>query len=471
MTLNDADDALLDRLRAALGPSAVRPPEPRHLEEMRGRRQGRAAAVILPASTEETSRAVALCAEARVGIVPFAGGTGLVGGHTPTDGPLPVLLSVERLTRIRELDPVGGILVAEAGVILADAHAAAAAANRLFPLSLASEGSARIGGLIGTNAGGVNVLRYGNARDLCLGVEAVMADGRILHGLRHVLKDNLGYDVARLLVGSEGTLGIVTAASLRLFPRPADTAAAWVSVPSPQAALDLLAALRDRLGQSISAFELIHRTGLDFLAEVLPHVPRPLADPPDWMALVEVADGPGADLGPRLEAALAEAFEVGLATDALIAQNEAQRRTFWTVRETIPEANRLIGSVSSHDVSVPMARIPAFLVEADAAMAALDPTLRINCFGHLGDGNLHYNVFPAAGRARDSYEALREPVKRTLHDLVAAYGGSVAAEHGVGRLKTADLARYGDPTRVALMRAVKAAFDPLGILNPGAVLS
>ena len=471
MTLNDADDALLDRLRAALGPGAVRPPEPRHLEEMRGRRQGRVAAVVLPASTEETSRALALCAEARVGVVPFAGGTGLVGGHTPMEGPLPVLLSVERLTRIRELDPVGGILVAEAGVILADVHQAARDVGRLFPLSLASEGSARIGGLLGANAGGVNVLRYGNARDLCLGVEAVMADGRVLHGLRHVLKDNLGYDVARLLVGSEGTLGVITAASLRLFPRPADTATAWVSVPSPQAALDLLASLRDRLGQSVSAFELIHRTGLDFLAQVLPHIPRPLADPPDWMALVEVADGPGADLGPRLEEALAVAFDAGLATDALIAQNETQRHAFWTVRETIPEANRLIGSVSSHDVSVPMARIPAFLVEADAAMAALDPTLRINCFGHLGDGNLHYNVFPAAGRARESYDALREPVKRSLHDLVAAYGGSVAAEHGVGRLKTADLVRYGDPTRVALMRAIKAAFDPLGILNPGAVLS
>ena len=471
MTLNDADDALLGRLREALGPAAVRPPEPRHLEEMRGRRRGRVAAVILPASTEETARAVALCAEARVGIVPFAGGTGLVGGHTPMEGPLPVLLSVERLTRIREIDPLGGVLVAEAGVILADAQGAAAGANRLFPLSLASEGSARIGGLLGANAGGVNVLRYGNARDLCLGVEAVMADGRILHGLRRVLKDNLGYDVARLLVGSEGTLGIITAASLRLFPRPAETATAWVGVASPQAALDLLAALRDRLGQSVSAFELIHRTGLDFLAEVLPHIPRPLADPPDWMALVEAADGPGADLGPRLEAALGEALEAGLATDALIAQNETQRRAFWTVRESIPEANRLIGSVSSHDVSAPMARIPAFLAEADAAMAALDPTLRVNRFGHLGDGNLHYNVFPAAGRARDSYDALREPVKRALHDLVAAHGGSVAAEHGVGRIKTADLARYGDPTRVALMRAVKAALDPLGLLNPGAVLN
>ena len=468
--LNDADAGLLDRLAAELGAGDVRPPEPRHLTELRYRRHGRAAAVVTPRSTESVARAVRLCAAARVGIVPFAGGTGLVGGHTPEEGPLPILLSVERLTRIREIDPAGGVLVAEAGAILADVHAAAREAGRLFPLSLASEGSARVGGLVGTNAGGVAVLRYGNMRDLTLGVEAVLPDGSILHGLRHVLKDNLGYDVGRLLVGSEGTLGIVTAASLRLHPIPAETAAAWAPVPSPAAALDLLSALRDRMGQALSAFELIARQGLEFLAEKLPHVAQPFADPPEWSVLVEASDGPGAEIGPRLEAALAEALEAGLALDALIAQNEAQRRAFWTVRETIPEANRAIGAVASHDVSVPIARIPAFLAEADGALAALDPSLRVNCFGHLGDGNLHYNVFPGADRTRSDYDPIRKEVTDAVHGLVAAYGGSVAAEHGVGRIKTADLARYGDPAKVAMMRAIKTALDPLGIMNPGAVL-
>jgi len=470
-SLNPADGALLDRLVAALGADAVRSPEPRYLEEMRGRRHGRAAAVLLPGSTAAVARAVAICAAARVGIVPYSGGTGLVGGHTMTEGPAPVILSLERLATIREVDPVGNLMVAEAGVVLVDVHVAARDAGRLFPLTLASEGSARVGGLLATNAGGVHVLRYGNARDLCLGVEAVMADGRVMHGLSRVLKDNMGYDLRHLLIGSEGTLGIVTAASLRLYPLPAETAAAWVGVPGPAAALEMLALLRDRLGQAVSAFELIHRRGLEFLAERLPQIAQPMRDPPEWMVLAEATDGPGSQVGARLEAALAEALEGGLAADALIAQNEAQRRVFWTVRETIPEANRLIGAVSSHDVSLPPGRIAAFLREANAAIAALDPELRVNCFGHLGDGNLHYNVFPAAGRTRAEYDGLRDAVKTAVHDLVDGFGGSVGAEHGVGRLKTGDLERYGDPVKLAAMRAIKAALDPLGVLNPGAVLA
>jgi FAD/FMN-containing dehydrogenase len=468
--LNAADAALLARLAAALGSDAVRTPEPRHLEEPRGRRRGRAAAILLPGSTDAVARAVALCAEARVGIVPFGGGTGLVGGHTPTEGPAPVILSLERMARVREVDPVDGVMVAEAGVVLADAQAAARAADRLFPLSLASEGSARIGGLLATNAGGVNVLRYGNARDLCLGVEAVLADGSVLHGMRRVLKDNLGYDLRHLLIGSEGTLGIITAASLRLFPIPDERATAWVATSGPEAALALLGLLRDRLGQTVSAFELMHRRGFEFLAEAgLPARP-PIAPPPEWTVLVEAADGAGAAVGLRLEAALASALADGMATDALVAQTEAQRRAFWAAREAIPEANRRIGSVSSHDVALPPGRIVAFLARADAAIAAIDPGLRVNCFGHLGDGNLHYNVFPARGRSRGDHEAARPAVKAAVHELVAALGGSVAAEHGVGRIKTADLVRYADPAKVAAMRAIKAALDPLGVLNPGAVL-
>ncbi|MBP7001480.1 FAD-binding oxidoreductase [Amaricoccus sp.] len=468
--LNPAHPAFLARLESALGAGAVRPPEPRHLEEPRGRRRGRVAAVALPASTAEVARVVALCAEARVGIVPFGGGTGLVGGHTPMEGPLPVLLSLERMTRIRELDPVGGVAIVDAGCVLADVQAAARAAGRLFPLSLASEGSARIGGLLAANAGGVGVLRYGNARDLCLGIEAVMADGSVMHGLAHVLKDNLGYDLRHLIIGSEGTLAVITGASLRLHPLPAETAAAWAPVPGPAEALALLALMRARLGQAISAFELIHRAGIDFLGETVPHVAIPQASPSDWIVLVEVADGPGAAVGPRLEEALAAAIEEGLATDALVAQNEAQRRAFWTVRETIPEANRLIGSVSSHDVALPPARLPEFLAAADAAVAAIDPGMRINAFGHLGDGNLHYNVFPARGRPRADYDAVKDVVKATVHDLVHAFGGSVAAEHGVGRIKLDDMTRYADPAKLRAMRAIKDALDPLGILNPGAAL-
>ena len=355
--LNAADAALLERLAAALGPGGVVPPEPRYLEEPRGRFAGRAAAVLRPDSAPAVAAAVAICAEARVGIVPYSGGTGLVGGQVAVEGPLPVVLSFERMTRVRDLDLVDGVLVAEAGCVLADVQAAALEAGRIFPLTLASEGSARVGGLLGTNAGGVNVLRYGNARDLCLGVEAVMADGAVMHGLGRVVKDNMGYDLRHLLIGSEGTLGLITAASLRLYPVLEETATAWVAVASPEAALALLDALRRRLGGTISAFELMSVQGLGFLAETLPSVPQPPAMASGWRVLVESADAAGAETGARLEAALAAALEAGVAEDVLVAQSEAQRAVFWGVRETIPEANRLVGAISSHDISLPPARL------------------------------------------------------------------------------------------------------------------
>ncbi|MFO1141830.1 MAG: FAD-binding oxidoreductase [Amaricoccus sp.] len=468
--LAPADGAVLDRLVAALGPGAVAAAEPRYLEEPRGRFHGRAAAVLRPASTEAVSAAVAICAEARVGIVPYSGGTGLVGGQIFGEGPLPVVLSFERMARIRDLDLTDGLMVAEAGCVLADVHSAARDVGRIFPLTLASEGSARIGGLLGTNAGGIGVIRYGNARHLCLGIEAVLADGSIVRDLSRVAKDNMGYDLRDLLVGSEGTLGLITAASLRLYPQPAEVATAWVAVTAPTTALDLLGALREALGGSISAFELIGAEGLAFLAEVLPQVPQPPALPTGWRVLVEVAEGEGAEVSARLEAALAQAIEAGTVADALVAQSAAQRDAFWRVRETIPEANRLIGAIASHDISVPPSRLAEFLAQAGVRIAALDPTMRINCFGHLGDGNLHYNVFPARGRDRADYESLRKPVTRLVHDLVHTLGGSVAAEHGVGRLKVPDVVRYADPGKLAAMRAVKRALDPLGILNPGAIL-
>jgi FAD/FMN-containing dehydrogenase len=469
--LNPADGAVLERLAAALGPSGVAPAEPRYLEEPRGRFRGRAAAVLRPASTAQVAAAVAVCAAARVGIVPYSGGTGLVGGQVSGEGPLPVVMSFERMARIRDLDLADGVLVAEGGCVLADVQAAARDAGRLFPLSLASEGSARIGGLLATNAGGVNVLRYGNARDLCLGVEAVMADGSVVHGLGRLIKDNMGYDLRHLLIGAEGTLGLITAASLRLFPLPAETATAWIAVASPAAALELLGAMRGALGGAISAFELMHVQGLAFLAEVLPQVPVPPAMPGDWVVLADVADAEDAGIGARLEAVLARALGDGAAGSALIAQSDAQRAVFWGVRESIPEANRLIGAVSSHDIALPAGLIAEFIARGGPAIAAIDPQLRINCFGHLGDGNLHYNVFPPRGRSRNEYDSLRDTVRLTVHDLTHALGGSVGAEHGVGRLKTGDLVRYSDPGKLAAMRAIKVALDPAGILNRGAVLA
>ncbi|CAN5696271.1 hypothetical protein BH23PSE1_BH23PSE1_15980 [soil metagenome] len=307
-------------------------------------------------------------------------------------------------------------------------------------------------------------------RDLCLGIEAVLADGRVLRGLSPLRKNNAGFDLKNLLIGSEGTLGIVTAASLRLFPRPAESATAWLAAAGPEAALALLDRLRGAFGEALSAFEFMHRQGLDFLAETMPEVAQPLPEKPEWSVLVEAGAGPGARIGDRLETALAGALEAGLACDALVAQNEAQRRAFWRVREALAEANRKIGAVTSHDISLPVARLAGFIERGRRAVAAIEPDLRINCFGHLGDGNLHYNTFPPPGRSREAYDGLRGQITEAVHDAAHALGGSVAAEHGIGRLKTGDLVRYGDPVKLEAMRAIKAALDPHGILNPGAVL-
>ncbi|MFN3938684.1 MAG: FAD-binding oxidoreductase [Gemmobacter sp.] len=468
--LNAADADFVAALAAALPEGAVRPPEPRHLEEPRGRWAGQGGCLALPRTVEEVARIVQICAAGRVGIVPWGGGTGLVGGQIMPEGPAPVILSLERMRALRGVWAEENVLVAEAGMTLASVQAAADAAGRLFPLSLASEGTATVGGVLAANAGGVGVLRYGNARDLCLGVEAVLADGSVLHGLRRLRKDNAGYALRHLLVGSEGTLGIITAAALRLVPRPGVTGAALLAVAGPAAALRLLSIAQDRAGGGVSAFELMHRTGFDFLAETLPQIRRPFDPAPDWSVLLDIGLPSGLNPADVLEDIFAAAMDDGLVTDGLIAASEAQRTEFWTLRETIPEANRLIGAVSSHDISLPLSEIAAFIPEAEAALARLG-RWRINCFGHLGDGNLHFNVFPVPGETRQQHEGLRDAIKGCVHDLVHARGGSVSAEHGVGRLKVADLERYGDPASVAAMRAVKAALDPAGILNPGAVLA
>jgi len=465
--LNPADAAFADHLTGLLPAGTLRELAPAYLEEPRGVWRGQGGVLALPRTTEEVAVIVRACGAARVGIVPWGGGTGLVGGQVRPDGPLPVVLSPERMAAVRGIWPDESVMVAEAGVVLADVQAAARAVGRLFPLSLGSEGSARIGGLLSTNAGGVAVLRYGNTRDLVLGIEAVLPDGSILHGAHRLRKDNTGYDLRHLLIGAEGTLGVITAASLRLFPIPAQVVTALLVVPGPAAALRLLALAQMRLAGMVSAFELIGRQGLEFLAEHMPEVPVPLVA--DWQVLIELGLPAGMEPEAAMAAIYAEAAEAGLVLDGVIAASEAQRAGLWRIREQIPAANRMVGAVASHDVSVPLGAVAEFLDRAGAALAATGDW-RINCFGHLGDGNLHYNVFPARGRTKADHAGQGAAVQRVVHEAVHAMGGSISAEHGIGRLKVAELERFGDPAKLAAMRAIKAALDPVGIMNPGAVL-
>lgn len=461
--LNPADAKFINQLAAILPENTLRPPGPRYLTEPRGRWTGIAGAVACPSSTAEVARIVTACNAAGVGIVPWGGGTGLVGGQIMPEGPLPLVLSLERMSALRAAYLAENVLVVEAGMILSDVQAQAATMDRIFPLSLASEGSARIGGNLATNAGGLNVLRYGNTRDLCLGIEAVLPDGSIFNSLKRLRKDNTGYDLRHLLIGSEGSLGIITAASLRVFARPASVAVALVQVSDPAAALELLARAEQRLSGMITAFELIGQMGVTFLAETMPEIAVPLHCP--WTVLIELGLPQGLGVAQdQLESLLSDV------QDGVIAQSQAQRDALWRIRESIPEANRRIGAISSHDISLPLSNLPDFITVAGLELAKLGD-FRVNCFGHLGDGNLHYNVFPPLGRTRKDYENQTDSIKSCVHDLVDAMEGSVSAEHGLGRLKRQDLEKYGDPAKLAAMRAIKAALDPKGIMNPGAVIT
>ena len=467
--LNPCDPAFVVTLSAVVPEGVLSAPEPRHLEEPRGRWTGQAGVLARPRTTADVAALVRACAGARVGVVPVSGGTGLVGGQTLTLGPAPLLLSLERMVALRGIWPEENAMVVEAGMVLAEVQAHSAGVGRLFPLSLASEGSCRIGGNLASNAGGTAVLRYGNARDLCLGLEAVLPDGTVFNGLTRLRKDNAGYDLRHLLIGSEGTLGVITAASLKLFPLPAARVVALLAVPSPGAALDLLALCGERVAGLVSGFELISRTGFDFLAETGFDLRAPFDPVPDWLVLVELELPAGLDPEAVMAGLYDSGAGAGVVTDGVIATSEAQAAQLWALRETIPLANRRVGAVSSHDISLPLSAIPGFIAKAPGVIAGLGE-FRVNCFGHLGDGNLHWNVFPARGHAKGEHEGVRDAVKTAVHDLVHSLGGSVAAEHGVGRLKVADLARYGDPGKLAAMRAIKAALDPAGIMNPGAVL-
>lgn len=446
-------------------PERMRP----YLEEERGRYHGQAHGVASPATVEQLSWVVGHCAAAGIAIVPQGGHTGLCGGAVPLAGERPVIvLSLRRLDRIRALDPVNGTITVEAGCILARIQEAAAEAGRLFPLSLAAEGSCQIGGNLATNAGGTNALRYGVARDLVLGLEVVLADGRIWSGLRTLKKDNTGYDLKNLFIGSEGTLGIITAAVLRLFPAPEETRTALLAVDSPAAALSLLTRLQQATDGRLQACELMSARSVRFSTRHIPGCRDPFDEAPPWYLLVEAG---GRHLGESVLAALEQALEAGQLLDAAIAESGAQADSFWRLRESIPEAQKAEGGSIKHDVSVPVASVPAFLDQATAAVEAAYPGARVCAFGHLGDGNIHFNVSqpPAADRAE--FLAQWETCNRLVHDIVHAMEGSISAEHGIGLLKRDELPRYQSPVALDLMRRIKRALDPDNLLNPGKVIA
>ncbi|HWW11818.1 MAG TPA: FAD-binding oxidoreductase [Brevundimonas sp.] len=456
----------LAALKAAAGnggwtedPSDIAP----WLTEWRNRWSGNTPLMLTPRSTEEVARLVTICAEHRVAVVPQGGNTGLVGGQIPYGE---VLLSTRKLRAVRDVTPLDDAMTVEAGVTLLEAQQAATAAGRRFPLSLASEGSATIGGVISTNAGGTQVVRYGMMRDLVLGLEAVMPDGRVFHGLKRLRKDNTGYDLKQLLIGAEGTLGVVTAATLKLFPIMRSRATAMVGLETAHAAIELLARAKAETGGGVEAFELMKRIGMEFVLRHIPDTREPLDSTPNWYVLIELASGEPGAADAALERLLSDAFEAGLIIDAAIAQNDAQRAAFWKVREEQSAAQKPEGGGWKHDVSVPVSRIADFLDEAAVAVERFEPGARISAFGHVGDGNMHYDVLCPPGVDHAAFIGRWMAGSEIVHDIVARYDGSISAEHGLGRLKTEEARRYKTPLEVATMQAVRAAIDPLRIMNP-----
>jgi FAD/FMN-containing dehydrogenase len=464
--------AFLDALSARLGPGRVSSDAADlagHLAEERKLYRGHALALVRPRSTEEVAAAAAACNDAGVPLVVHSGNTGLVGGGVPFGG---IVLSTERLDRVRELDAVNATITVEAGCILKSVNDAANAADLTFPLSLPSEGSCRIGGNLGTNAGGTGVLRYGNTRDLVLGLEVVLADGRIWNGLKGLRKDNSGYDLKHLFVGSEGTLGIITAAVLKLFPKPHAKTTAFIGCPTARSALDSFARLRQGAGDTLTAFELLPRFAIDIVMKHGGGAVRPLAGDHAWYALVELSSPDReADLQGRLETVLGAAIEAGLVEDATIGSSEAQSRALWHLREALSEAQGREGGSIKHDVSVPVSRVADFIETASAACEAAMPGVRVLPFGHVGDGNIHFNLAQPLGMDKAAFLAEWERFNRIVHDIVASMNGSIAAEHGIGLIKRDELTRYKDPVALELMRTLKVALDPGNILNPGKVVA
>ena len=461
----------LARLKTAMGANGFSedPPEiAPHLVEWRGQYRGHTPLLLKPRTTQEVSAALAICHATGTPVVPQGGNTELVGGQIPMHGE--ILLSLARLDTIRRIDSNDMSVIAEAGVVLANLQKAADDAECFFPLSLAAEGSCTIGGNLATNAGGVNVLRYGTARAQVLGLEVVLADGRVLDLLRTLRKDNTGYDLKQIFIGAEGTLGIITAAALRLYQKPAQHVTAFLAVPDPAAAIALLRRLQDATGGLVSAFELIARQGLELVLAHIPGTRHPLAALSPWYVLTEIAGGREMQLPEIAERALAAAQEDGLVGDAVIASSAAQRAALWHLRESLSEAQKLEGASVKHDVSVPIDRIPEFIARGIAAVAALVPGIRPVPFGHLGDGNLHFNFsIPCDGDA-GTFCAHQADITRAVHDLVRDFGGSISAEHGIGAMKREEILCHRNALDTDLMRSLKAAFDPLGILNPGKMI-
>lgn len=441
-----------------------------YLAEPRDLYHGRALCILKPRSASEVAQILALCNETGTVVTPQGGNTGLVGGQTPDESGAGVVLSLERLNQLRHIDAAADAMTVEAGVTLLQAQEAARSVDRYFPLSLASEGSCTIGGNLATNAGGVHVLAYGSMRDLVLGVEVALADGRLLSTLGSLRKDNTGYDLTRLFVGSEGTLGVITAATLKLFPRPRSRAVAFLGLRDPAQALELLAFVKGRAGPSLHAFELISRLGLDLVLRHIPGARDPLAAAHDWHALVELAAFGEGEAERVAAEILAGALDAGVAQDATLAQSLDQAGALWGLRENLSEAQRREGGSIKHDISVPVDRVPQFIEEAGRRLRAAVPDARPVPFGHMGDGNIHYNISQPVGADKAEFLARWGEVNDVVHAVVHEFGGSISAEHGIGRLKRDLLRKTKDPVALEAMRAIKAALDPKGILNPGVLL-
>jgi len=462
---------LLEKLAAILGPRGFTT-EPQELapwlEDWRKRYRGSAAALLSPASTQEVVEIVRLCAEARVALVPQGGNSSMVAGATPGEGGEALLLSLRRMNRIRSISAGANLAVCEAGVILSTFHDAAAAVERRFPLSLGARGTATIGGLVSTNAGGTQVLRFGTMRSLVHGIEAVLANGELFSGLGALRKDNRGYDLRQLLIGAEGTLGIVTAASLKLVPAVGSRAVAWAGLESPAKALDLLELLETRTGDALESFELVPQAALDLVLQHIPGTRAPLGVSHPWHVLIEATAPPQApEPSDALGEVLRDALESGLVADAVIAANETQASAFWRIRDSISEAEQKDGPAAKHDLSVEVPVMPRFMIEAAAEVERRFPGTRVIAFGHLGDGNVHFNVRAPQGAGADWLRDHAPAVTSFVHDLVVAVGGSISAEHGIGQMRLSELGRLGDPARLFAMRAIKRALDPLNIMNPG----
>jgi len=460
-------------LRALLGEDAVltRPEDTVAFEiDHRHLYHGHALAVLVPREVGQIAALVAWCNKHRIGLVPQGGNTGYCGGATPDESGRQLVLLLRRLNRVRAIDAANFSMTVEAGCVLANVQQAADAADRYFPLSLGAEGSCQIGGNLATNAGGVNVLRYGMARELVLGIEAVLPDGSVWHGLKSLRKDNTGYDLKSLLIGSEGTLGVITAATLRLWPKIRSSATALLALKSPADALTLLALLRASSGERLSSFELLPRVALELTLRHISGTSDPLSQPYPWYVLCELTSGATEDLEEQLQQTLADAMESALVLDAAIANSERVRLAFWRLRESVPEAQRHAGVSLKHDISVPVASLPEFIAEASLWVQQQVPEGLLVCYGHAGDGNLHFNINRIGAAPNEAFLARGPHIRRAIHDLVTRYQGSISAEHGIGRLKRDDLAHYASPVALASMRAIKQALDPNGIMNPGKLL-